>query len=392
MAVITIAHFLLGFAAIPFIYYLLALFSTWRYFRQARSGPKVESFAPPVSLLKPIKGLDPDAYENFASFCRQDYPEYEIVFCVDPGDKAVPLLEKLQRDFPERQIRILFGSGRVAVNDKVARLVRLTNEAKYDLFVITDGDVRVEPDYLRSVVEPFSDPNVGAATCFYASTETETFLQKLQSISMISDFFAGIIIAWKLDGVKFTLGQTIVTTRKNISGFGGYEMLEDRPADDLYVGRFAAEQGLDTKLLPYVVKSVADFQSFKEFFRKRVRWMTVMRHMRPAGHFGLIFTWGLPWSILAVLVHPSAQVALAYLGTYLVLRTAMTLSIGVWGMRQTGIWKELPLFPVWDALAFLIWLASFTQTTICWRGVDYFLREGRLTLRPSGDGTQSSAS
>ncbi|MGA8145107.1 MAG: glycosyltransferase [Candidatus Acidiferrales bacterium] len=369
----------LGIAAIPFIYYLLALYSTADFLRTTkRESVANTEFLPPVSCLKPIKGLDVEAYENYASFCRQDYPEYEIVFCVDSDDPAVPLLEKLVRDFPATKIRVLFGSGRDAINDKVARLVRLTNEAKYDLFVITDGDVRVRPDYLRAVVAPFRDPKVGAATCLYVSTRATTFLEELQSISMISDFFAGIIVAWEVDGVKFTLSQSIITTRKNISGFGGYQRIEDRPADDLYIGRLATEQGLEVKLLPYVVQTVADFQTLGELLYKRVRWMTVMRLMRPWGHFGLIFTWGLPWALMAVAVRPSIGVAAGYLGTYLVLRIAMTWAIGVWAMKQTGLWKKMALIPLWDALAFVIWLISFSRKTIRWRGIDYFLREGRL--------------
>ena len=151
-------YIILGIAALPFIYYLLAIYSTAHFLADAKRRAKGSAdFTPPVSCLKPIKGLDVDAYENYASFCRQDYPEYEILFCVDADDPALPVLEKLVRDFPERDIRLLFGSGRDAINDKVARLVRLTNEAKYDLFVITDGDVRVRPDYLRAVAAPFRD-------------------------------------------------------------------------------------------------------------------------------------------------------------------------------------------------------------------------------------------
>ena len=369
----------LAVVAIPAIYYLLAIYSTARFLRESKkdSAPNTD-FTPPVSCLKPIKGLDIEAYENYASFCRQDYPKYEIVFCVDPDDPALPVLEKLIRDFPERDIRLLFGSGREAVNDKVARLVRLTREAKYDMFVITDGDVRVKPDYLRTVVSPFRNPRLGAATCLYMSTKERTFLENLQSISMTSDFFAGILVAWKLDGVKFTLSQSILTTRQNIEGFGGYTVLEDRPADDLYIGRFASEQGHETKLLGYVVQTVADFHSLRDLLYKRVRWMTVMRRMRPWGHAGLVFTWGLPWALTAVATHPTAPIAAAYLGGYMALRVAMTWLIGVAAMRQTGIWKRMALIPLWDAMAFGIWLASFTRRTIRWRGVDYFLREGRL--------------
>jgi len=386
-----IEYIILGLAAIPFIYYFLALYSTAHFLVDAeRRGKNSADFTPPLSCLKPIKGLDVDAYENYASFCRQDYPEYEIVFCVDPGDPALPVIEKLVRDFPERDIRLLFGSGRDAINDKVARLVRLTTEAKYDLFVITDGDVRVRPDYLRNVAAPFCDPKIGAATCLYVSTQEKSFLEELQSISMISDFFAGIIVAWQVDGVKFTLSQSILTTRKNIEGFGGYQRIEDRPADDLYIGRLAAEQGFEVRLLPYVVQSVADFQTLREFLYKRVRWMTEMRLMRPWGHMGLIFTWGLPWALLAIAVHPTLRVAAAYLGTYLALRIAMTWLIGVGAMKQKGLWAKMPLVPLWDAFAFFIWLVSFGRKTIRWRGIDYFLREGRL-VAVSQDPAQSAA-
>lgn len=384
-------YIILGIAALPFIYYLLAIYSTAHFLADAKRRAKGSAdFTPPVSCLKPIKGLDVDAYENYASFCRQDYPEYEILFCVDADDPALPVLEKLVRDFPERDIRLLFGSGRDAINDKVARLVRLTNEAKYDLFVITDGDVRVRPDYLRAVAAPFRDAKVGAATCLYVSTQERNFLEELQSISMISDFFAGIIVAWQVDGVKFTLSQSILTTRKNIEGFGGYQLIEDRPADDLYIGRLAAEQGFEVRLLPYVVQSVADFQTLREFLYKRVRWMTVMRLMRPWGHLGLLFTWGLPWALVAVALHPSWSIAAAYLGTYIALRIAMTWLIGIGAMKQTGLWKKMPLIPLWDAFAFFIWLVSFGRKTIRWRGIDYFLREGRL-VAVSQNPAQSAA-
>lgn len=387
----TVGHIVLGIAAIPFIYYLLALYSTARFFTVSRrEGGKNTDFLPPVSCLKPIKGLDEDAYENYASFCRQDYPEYEIVFCVDPDDPALPVLEKLIRDFPERQIRLLFGSGRNAINDKVGRLTRLTTEAKYDLFVITDGDVRVRPDYLRTVVSPFRDPKVGAATCLYVSTKETNLVQELQSIGMISDFFAPVMVAWQLNDLKVTFGQSILTTRKAVQAYGGYPVLEDRPADDVYAGRLVAEQGFEVKLLPYVVQSVADFQTMGDLFHKRTRWMTVQRLMRPWGHLGLIFTWGLPWSLVAIATHPTAGVAITYLGGYAAFRIAITWTIGVWGMKQKGLWKKMPLIPVWDAMAFVMWIASWGRRTIRWRGVDYFLREGRLvaaTRAPAARGS-----
>lgn len=366
------------------------IFSTVRFFIAKRDYPiPNRDFTPPISCLKPIKGLDEDAYENYASFCRQDYPEYEILFCVDRDDPALPVLEKVIRDFPDRKIRLLFGSGRTAINDKVARLVRLVQEAENDLLVITDGDIRVQPDYLRTVASPFRDPKVGGATCLYASTEETNFIQELQSSGMISDFFPGIMVAWLLDGIKFTFGQTIVMTRKSNAGFGGYQTIENRPADDLLAGRLVAQQGLKVELLPYVVQTVADFQSFRDLLYKRVRWMTVMRLMRPWGHLGLIFTWGLIWSLVAVAVHPSATVALAYLGTYAIARLVMTWLMGIWGMKQKGLWKKMPLIPLWDFIAFCIWLASFARKTIRWRGVNYLIKKGMLVPTDSASAEQT---
>jgi len=375
-----IRYALLCIAAIPFIYYVIALFSAWRFFsRSADQASAKSTFTPPVSILKPVRGLDPDAYDNFASFCRQDYPEYEIVFCVgDRSDPVLPTIEKVMADFPERTIRVLYGSGREATNDKVAKLARLAKEARYEILVINDSDVRAEPGYLRTVVAPLADPTVGAVTCFYASAEEKTLVQKLQTVGMYSDFYAGIVVAWQLDGVKFALGPTIATSRARLAGFGGYEMIENRPADDLLVGRLIAEQGYEVKLIPYSVLTVADFQSLRDLFLKRLRWIVVMRHMRPWGHFGLIFTLGLPWSLAAVAISPTAAVAGIFLGTYLGLRIAMTLQIASWGLKQPIPWRGLALIPVWDAMAFVIWLASFTRSTIRWRDRDYYIRDGEL--------------
>jgi len=373
-------YLVLVVAAIPFIYYLIAIYSSIKFFtsvpRNKTQGPE---FTPSISNLKPVRGLDPEAYENFASFCRQDYPDYELLFCVhDQLDPAVPVLEKLVRDFPECKIRILYGSGRNAINDKVAKLVRLVNEAQHEVLVINDSDVRVKPDYFRTVVAPLQDPKVGGVTCLYVSVDDTTMAQSFQSMGMISDFYPGVMVAWLLDGVKFAFGQTIVTTRKLLAGFGGFQALESRPADDLLTGRLIAAQGVTVEMLPYAVQTVADYQSLGGLLIKRLRWMTVMRHMRPWGHAGLIFTQGLAWSLVAVAVDPTLAVAAFYFGMYLVLRTVMTLCVGTWGLRQKNLWKTLPLFVTWDATAFFIWLASFVRRSIRWRGVDYIVKSGML--------------
>ena len=367
-------------AAIPFIFYFLAIYSSSRYFWHSRNqSEKNLSFTPPISNLKPVRGLDPDTYENFASFCRQDYPEYELIFCVtDQTDPSVPVIQKLMQDFPRRRIRLLYSAGHNAINDKVAKLRLMEREAQYEYLVINDSDVRVDSGYLRRVVEPFRNPHVGGVTCFYVSPREKSFVEKLQTIGMISDFYAGVLVAWQLDGVHFTLGPTMVSTKQRVRAFGGFQVLENRPADDLLFGRLIAEQGVEVKLLPCVVETVPDFKGMRELLAKRVRWMTVMRTMRPWGHFGLLFTWGLPWTTFAVLVHPTLGVAAAYWGLYLAFRVAITWLIGIQGLKQAGLWRKMPLIPLWDAMAFLIWLVSFTRTSIRWRNVDYQLRNGQF--------------
>ncbi|SPE42451.1 Glycosyl transferase, group 2 family [Candidatus Sulfopaludibacter sp. SbA3] len=372
----------LGLAAIPFIYYGIVLFSCWRFFR--RPWRAAGGFTPPVSMLKPIRGLDPGAYENFASFCRQDYPDYELLFCLgDREDPALPVIQTLMREFPERPIRVLFGSGRDATNDKVAKLARLVDEAAHEHLVISDSDVRARPDYLKTVMAPLADPKIGAVTCFYVSLDEPSFVDRLQSVGMMSDFYAGIVVAWQLDGVKFALGPTIATTRQRLAAFGGYPSIENQPGDDLLVGRLIADQGCEVELSRYPVETVADYQSMRELVHKRLRWIVVMRHMRPWGHFGLVFTWGLPWALAAVAVHPSLLTAAAYLGGYFAVRCAMTAMIAIWGLQQHSYWRKMGLIPLWDLVAFVIWLASFARRSIRWRGADYYIRGG--TLVPRGE-------
>jgi ceramide glucosyltransferase len=380
MTATIVGYSVLAIATFPFIYYLLVLYSSWRFFRRpVTSSPGLGSFTPPVSNLKPIRGLDPEAYENFASFCRQDYPDYELLFCVGEKDApVVPLLEKLARDFPQCRIRILFGTDSHALNDKVGKLARLVSEAQHEILVISDSDVRVRPDYLRTVVAPLADPKVGAVTCFYVPIQVKSLAQSLQTIGMVSDFYAGILADWQLEGVKFALGPTIATTRTQLAGFGGYRAIENQPADDLLVGRLIAERGYEVQLLPYTILTVPDYQSMPGLLQKRMRWLVVMRHMRRWGHLGLLFTQGLPWSLAAIVIHPTVAVALGYLGSYLGLRLTMTWLIGVRGLRDQALWGKMWLVPVWDAMAFLMWLVSFGRNSFRWRGLEYYVRHGQF--------------
>jgi ceramide glucosyltransferase len=308
-------------------------------------------------------------------------------------DPVVPILEKLIRDFPGRPIRILYGAESDATNDKAAKLARLVSEARHEILVISDSDVRARPDYLRTVVAPLAVPQVGAVTCLYVPLKVKTLAESLQTIGMASDFYAAVIVARLLDGVKFTLGPTIATRRTRLAGFGGYRAIANQPGDDVLVGRLIAEQGFEVKLLPYPLPTVPDFQSMPDLLHKRMRWYVVQRHMRPWGHLGLLLTQGLPWSLAVIATHLTVGTILGYLGAYLGLRVTMTWLIGVRGLGDHTLWRKMWLLPVWDALAFILWLVSFGRNRFRWRGSEYAIRDGQLVpLTANSTSSQASVS
>jgi len=365
-------------ATFPLIYYLLAIFSSLNFF--SRPLQPNQDFTPPISILKPVRGLDDGAYENFSSFCRQDYPAYELLFCVGSSDDPnIPIIEKLTRDFPDRTIRLLIGSSPNATNDKVSKLSRLASEARHSFLAFSDSDIRVDPGYLRTVVSPLRDPKVGAVTCLYLQTDEKSFANSLQTIGQVSDFYASLAVARLLDGVKFALGSTIVTRKETLAEAGLFAAIENKPADDMLVGRLIAEKGYQVELLPYAVHAVADFESMRGFLAKRMRWAVVQKNMRPWGHIGLLLTLGLLWSVIAIAIHPTIGVAAIYLGAYLFLRILMTAVIAFWGLKQPSILKKFWLIPVWDALAIVILLASFARNRVRWRDGEYIIHNGTLT-------------
>ena len=377
---------LLALAAAPFGFYLLSIWSALAFFRKADLAP-AQSFTPPVSILKPCRGLDPEAYENFASFCRQNYPEYEILFGVsDPLDPVVPVIERVIRDSPHVPIRLICGAPAVGANGKVNKLVQLAAEARHDVLVVNDSDVRVEPDYLRRVVAPFYDPQVGATTALYRAQTKGSLGAELEAVGISSEFHAGVLSAWKLEGVKFALGATMACTRRALRAIGGFEAIADFHSDDYELGSRIAAQGHRVELLRHPVTLVHGPQSFGEFAAHQLRWALTTRFARPGGHFGLLLTFGLPWSLLAAAIAPERWIAAAYLGTYLVLRFAAAWTVGVWGLQDPLLRRRLWLVPLRDATGFFTWVASWFRTRIDWRGSAFYVVDGKLVpVNPSAE-------
>jgi ceramide glucosyltransferase len=370
-------------ACSPFIYYLLSIFSARRFFSAQRSeaapARETHEFAPPASILKPVRGLDLESYENYASFCRLNYPEYEILFCVnDANDPAVPVIKELICNFPERRISLLIGAERLGSNGKVNKLCRLAREAQHDLFVISDSDIRVSPDYLRAVTGPFRDPKVGAVTCMFVGLAEQQLGAELEAVGAASDFFAGALVARQLEGMKFAMGSTVVTTRRHLEEIGGFESLADQHSDDFELGHRIAARGWQVQLSGHIVRTMYPAQTVRTYFEHQLRQARTTRKCRPWGYWGLLLTFGLPWSLLAAILAPTYGLAAGYLGTYLALRLWMAWTVGVWGLQDPVLRHKLWLVPVRDALAFLIWVASFFSNVIKWRGLEYTIVDGRM--------------
>jgi ceramide glucosyltransferase len=367
----------LALAIGPFGYYILAITSALRFFRNR--PPVSNNFAPPVSVLKPIRGLDREAYENYSSFCVQDYPEFEILFCVpDENDPVIPILERVMRDHPKCPARLLIGAEQLGTSNKVNKMVRMVREAKYDILVISDSDIRVGPGYLRAVAAPFRDPNVGAVTCLYRGLTDGSFVSELEALGNTSEFDAGVLSAWALGGVDFTLGATMACTRRHLAEIGGFEAMVDHFTDDYELGHRIHALGHRVELTTYPVFTVFPKQTLGECFAHQVRWNLTMRHAQPWGHFGLIFTHGLPWALLAAAIAPSAWISIAYLAGYVVLRGTMAWTVGVWGVGDPLLRRKMWMVPIRDAFAFVVWLTSFFKRRVIWRGSYYYIRENRL--------------
>jgi ceramide glucosyltransferase len=375
---------LLILAAGPLVYYLLSLYCIVEYFRAVRRlPPRGDAFAPAASILKPIRGMDREAYENFASYCRLNYPEYELLFAVaDADDPAIPIIERLRRDFPDRQIRLVSSIERLGENNKINSYCRLVKEAKHDLLVMTDSDVRVEPDYLREVAAPFADPAVGGVTSFYRCAGGGTLAADLDMLGMSTDSVPSALVARSLEGkVQFAFGWTMATTKKHLAEIGGWEAMVNYHSDDFELGNRIARQGYRVELMRQPVWMVFPEENLKEFLTHELRWSIGLRNVRPAGYAGMIFTHGLPWALLAALVAGAAGwigVAVFYLAAYLVLRLSVAWAAGVWGLGDKAIAPKLWLVPVRDAISAVVWVVGFFSDKIRWRGLEYRVKNGLL--------------
>src|SRR5216683_2880912 len=362
MALHSLRWVVLALALAPFAYYLIAIYCVWDYFRETRGkAAATPGYAPPASILKPVRGVDEDAYQNFASFCRLDYPSYEILFAVaDADDPVLPLLEKLRLEFPSCNLRVITEIPQLGANRKLNNLAKLAKEASNDVLVISDSDVCVAPDYLREVAARFADSQVGAVTAFFRGITRGSLGAQMEALVVATETVPNALVARKMEGkVRFAFGWTMATTKEHLKAIGGFEDMVNVHSDDFELGSRIAARGLKIELLPAPVQMVFAPESFGQYLRHELRWAIGLRNVRPAGYVGLVLTFGLPWTALAVLFAPTAACSAGYAAAYLFLRLGQVWLTGGWGLKDPVTRKSWWLTPLRDLVNFLVWVAGF---------------------------------
>ena len=364
-------------------YYLICLYSAARFLgerKAAGEGARPAPPTPPVSVLKPLKGTDPEMYESFRSHCLQDYPEYEIIFGVsDPADAALQLVERLKLEFPRCAIRAMVCSESLGSNTKVSNLAHMLGQAKYETILVNDSDIRVESDYLRRVLAPLEDNQTGLVTCLYRGTASPTLGSRLEALGISTDFAAGVLAARQLEGgIRFGLGSTLAFRRRDLEAIGGFEALVDYLGDDYEIGKRLADRGLKVRLSDVVVETFLPAYTLREFFDHQLRWGRTVRDSRRWGYLGLVLTFGFPWAVVAVVGSRGAPWSWTLLAAALALRFAVALVVAWSVLRDPQVLRFLALLPLRDFVALLVWSASLVGRKVVWRGDSFTLKDGKL--------------
>lgn len=343
---------------------------------------------PPVSVLKPVHGLEAQLRENIESFFRQDYPHYEILFAADEAnDAALDVVREVSAHYPHIPCRILI-TGRPWPNPVVYSFHSMAEAANYDILVTTDSDVEVDATYLREVVAPLLDPKVGMLTCVYRGKNAAGFFSGLTAIGMSIEMTAGVLVANLLEGMKFGLGPTTVVRKDALASIGGYEALKDYIAYDFAIGNLIAKAGYRVVLSGHIIDHVVNQKSFRQMWQNQLRWAQTTRYSRPRGHFGSGLIFAMPYGILGFLAAAGLgqwKLGILLLAAAVANRLAEAWLVGWMVVRDPQIRRAPWLYPLRDLLGFAIWFASYLNLRYEWRDNRFELKGTRIAIRQTPD-------
>ena len=365
--------------------YFLAAILAARVFIAGRSAP-LPAFAPGVTILKSLKGLDPSMLDAFRSHCRQTYTgDYEFLFGVSSlDDPAVPTVEALQREFPHLAIQLIHCPAVLGTNGKVSTLIQLAAHARHEYLLINDSDITVSPRYLERVMAQFAPASLatkqaGLVTALYRGRAHGTLPSRLESLGIATDFQAGVLLSKMIEGgLHYGLGSTLAVSREALDKIGGLAPLVDHLADDYELGVRIDRAGYRVALSAEVVETSTPPYTWRGFIDHQLRWARTVRDARPGGYIGLIFTHGLAWAVLNVIASGLSPVSFWLLGLSFFLRLALAMTVGAQVLADHQVLPSLWLLPLRDLVAMAVWIAGFAGNTIVWRGQRFTLKGGKL--------------
>lgn len=360
-------------------YYLLALQTAWRK-RQALQRETVPALSvwPAISVLKPLRGADAGLSTYLETFFRQDYPAFELLFAVrHAADPAVAVVEALRQRYPHIPVQLLLTGEPPYANAKVYSMQLMAAAAAHDILVITDSDASVAPDYLRDVARCFAPPEVGALTHLYRGVAAEDFWSKLEALGMSAEFMAGVLMAERMEGMKFALGPSMAIRRECLDAIGGFAAMADYLADDFVLGNWADRAGYRVVLSCRAINHHATATGWWASFKHRLRWNRSTRYSRPDGYIGQGFTYGLSWAFVLTVLFPGMS-SLALLAVNALVRALLAWQLGVL-LNDPAVVRRLWLLPLQDVLSWASWLGGFAGREISWRNERYrLLDDGRF--------------
>jgi len=381
----SLGHILQWLSIIPAIggsiYGILCVLASIR-FRKRHSRRKKPSFEswPPVTILKPIHGLEKNQRENLRSTCIQDYPEFQVVFSVqDPDDAAIPLLKEIQREFGEARVTVAFGNHREGTNGKINNMIGGLQHARHDVLVISDSDVLLRPDYLKTIVAPLSDPKVGCACTLYKAAGAARWFERMELLTLNADFMTNVLFAHVSGASKFCLGASAALHRSTLERIGGLEGLSDYLVEDYEMGRRIWSMGKEVAIVPYFVDTIVDLKSPSQWWNHQVYWDQNTRAARPVAFFATALIRSVPFALLFAAFRMCDVIGLSVLAAAAITRLASAAAVLGWGLRDREGLRSLGLLFFRDIASLATWILAFTKRTTIWRGNSFVLtRDGRL--------------
>ena len=359
-------------------YYAACLIASLRFLSEPKPDGKV---TPPVTILKPVKGADAESEACFRSHFELEYPQFQLLFGVaEKQDPAVPIIEKLQREFMKIDAQVIFCPQQLGANRKVSNLAQMLSSAKHEFLVINDADMLVRPEYLREVMAPFANDKMGFVTCVYRALPGKTIWSKVEALGISTEFMPAVLLARMIEGgVNFGLGATLAYTPKALAAMGGFESLLNRLADDYDLGTGIKRAGFETALSRYVAETHAPDYDLRGFWNHQIRWNRTVRDARPAGYAGLIFTLGIFWSLLAMVFSHGVMWSALLFAAVIGMRYLMAIGAAGIALNDQFLIRDLWLLPLRDAMSMIVWIASYFGKTVMWRGERFLLHKGTIT-------------